>query len=232
MKSIHYLYSKIDRHTFSATKDFFSRLKQFEQIVNDEEWIDLQAANFSDRLIFIEIKPDFSHLHSYDRQIAEDAWGLLTDGACNTIHWKNFFQQVGKRLINKMINYWACEFYSQIGPLIKGSKLENVALLQLNYGQWKEESEKSLKETPTAEAFFQYLYTHTLESQMIETASEELQLLIQKMNNLLDKKKHHWEKYLSEEGIFLYLYEVTVFGNLKVREKEWDDGEPLVSGLI
>lgn len=209
MKSIHNFYAEIDRHAFPAVKDFFFRLQQFEQFIKSGQWINQQSENFSDRLISMEIKPDFSRLHSYDRQIAEDAWGLLTDGTCNAVHWKNFFQQVGKRLINKMINYWACECYSKIGDLIKRSKLENIALLQLNCGQAKENSEKSLKQTQTDEAFFQYLYTHALESQLIETASEELQQLIMKIDQLLNQKRPHWETYLSENGIFQYLYEIT-----------------------
>jgi hypothetical protein len=209
MKSIHHFYSKIDRYTFSASKDFFSCLQQFEKFINDEKWIDLHSAYFSDRLICKEIKPDFSHLHSNDRQIAEDAWELLTHGTCNIVHWKNFFQQVGKRLLNKMINYWACECHSKIGELVKESKLENIALSQLNYGRAKEDSEISLKETPTSEAFLQYLYTSALENQMNEIASEELQLLTQKINDLLNQKKPYWEGYLSENGIFQYLFDIT-----------------------
>ncbi|MBA3238222.1 MAG: ankyrin repeat domain-containing protein [Parachlamydiaceae bacterium] len=209
MKSIHHFYSKIDRYTFSASQDFFSCLQQFEKFIHDEKWIDLQSGNFSDRLICQEIKPDFSHLHSNDRQIAEDAWELLTHGTFNKIHWKNFFQQVGKRLLNKMINYWACECHSKIEELVKESKLENIALSQLNCGRAKEDSETSLKETQTSEAFLQYLYTSALENQINEIASEELQLLTQKMNNLLNQKKPYWENYLSEKGIFQYLFEMT-----------------------
>lgn len=199
MKSIHYFHSKINRYIFSKMKDFFSQLQQFEQLINDEEWLNLQSENFSDRLIFIETQPDFSDLYSNDRRIAEDALRLLTDGTYNTIHWKNFFQQAGKRINDKMINYWSCECYNKMIDMFDESKLKNIALLQLELECSKECSEDSL----------QYLFANTLESQIKEAASQELELLIQKMNNVLNKKKPHWEKYSSEEGLFLYLYGIT-----------------------
>lgn len=205
MKQSHSCRSQITRYIFSLASDFYRQLANFHQLLEDHKFLEERSTALSTLFFTLKKDQNFSHLNSKDRQIAIDAFNLLTAGSGSVSYWRNLLKQSINRIKNKMIAEFAIYFYQPIEELVNRSNfnkdISTKEMMNLMQG--------NAEDSTTSEPFKDILNKIHLAIQ--ETTKQKLENLLKNITEQFEKRKLEWNYYLdsSGNGVMLYLGEIT-----------------------
>lgn len=201
--------AEIERYIFSIVQTFFTSLKWYCQVVDQESFLRKYAEALSNLRIKETHTLDISILSIKDKPIAEAAFGLLTSkNNVQTASWKTVLKQAGKRIKDITLNHWSLKFYDKI-HIIGELFGQNYAILQLEMEKLAEDfiQKKKVDDTNVnADEIFKLF-----QEQLVKIKDRRLIALKEEIKDLYEKSRLEWEKYIDISGIGVieYLREVT-----------------------
>ncbi len=196
MKQIHLLQSETERHVFGYVRQFYELFGKFEDLLNNETFLESAASALSKRKIQSKTI-DLENLKLQDRKIADEALKLLIDSEQDVVKWKTLLQQTGKRIQSHVLNLWALDFHHNVDELLKQSRAQSMMNLnfRLRTADLVEDGH------PLALLF------SGLEEALIQDEKKRLAILKQEITDQFAQKREDWEKPLhpSGNGILDYL---------------------------
>ena len=119
LRAVRATHADVECFTAELMESFFSLYRQFQMLINSETFLNSNSEHFSKRQIRDPtLLPSIAHLAPKDRYLMEDMIHLLTNGQENSLSWKTLFNQIGKRIMNKMIQHWSIFFRRRVEELL------------------------------------------------------------------------------------------------------------------
>lgn len=202
-KNHHSALAYMERYFFNFVKEFFSRIKAFSDLMDEDHFLEEYAKALSGRKFIDAKKPEFANLLIKDKRIAEDAFMLLTTDKNQTLHWKGLLKQIARRVKDRIIIDWSKNVNEKVHVVIQNAGFEQHSkqLTTLEFAtrifgdpaNWVSLMEKIVGENAR----------EILDQQLAKTK--------QQIEAVFHSRKPIWDKYLSPSGVIDYLREITGF---------------------
>lgn len=193
-RNANYSYAQIERHRFVFDTEFYSKLKQFHELVKNKAFIEQLASSMAFRKLSQSDRHS-NQLNSQDRQIEKITIELLTTQKKTLTQWTALLQLTGERII-KLATRALASFRDQAEELAQREGIEidetlikkRLALKELTRSQSKD-FDQMLRESADTK---------------IEAIKKELQIRY-------NEQRKNWENHLllSGKGIIQYLSTIT-----------------------
>ncbi len=189
----------VEQYAFGYTELFFSDLNNFRKAAVSESFLDQKSESLGTRKIY-KPKPDFTKLPLKDRQIAEQAFTLLTTPGNTKNQWKTLLEGAAKRIQEKVITHWSICFSEQVEDLMNFSRMHEHAVIENYLATSLEQGDGDALLSRHIQLLYQAI---------VGKSQQRVDAMKAKITKLYDEQKKHWENYLKPEGLIQYIRELT-----------------------